>query len=154
MAMEQDLKSRWQVHSTEELKAMIPANREMILTVLAAFLIIYLCVSYCWMLICRKSGQEPGILIWLPLLQIFPILRAAGMSPLWFLGFFVPVLNILTWTVLCFRVAKARGKGPLAGFLFWFGPTTLFAFLYLAFSEGSSRATVSPTRIAMKFGAA
>jgi hypothetical protein len=139
MALEKQVAERWGSHSPEELKAMIPAHKKTILLVLGSLLVIYLAASYCWMLICRKTGHEPGFLIWLPLLQIFPVLRSVGMSPLWFLALIVPVVNIIPFIVLCFRLAKARGKSPFVGFLFAFPVTTFFAFLYLAFSEAGAK---------------
>lgn len=145
MAMERDLQTRLQSHSPEEIKAMIPAHRDFIIVVLASALVLYLFNCYCWMLICKKAGSQPGILVWLPLLQIFPILRAAGMSPLWFLAIIIPGINVIALLVICFRVAKARQKNPLVGFLLALPPTSLFAFLYLAFSSGRE-ADVAPRR--------
>src|SRR6267378_1299188 len=47
---------------------------------LGGILLIHLLFCYCCLLICQKAGQEPGMLIWLPILQVFPLLRAARMS--------------------------------------------------------------------------
>ena len=90
------------------------------------------------MLICRKTGNPPGILVWLPVLQLFPLLRAAGMSGWWFLAFFVPVLNLVPRFFGRFKIAKARGKSVWVGVLLLLPVTNLFAFLYLAFSNGAS----------------
>ena len=77
------------------------------------------------------------------------------MSPLWFLGFFIPLLNVITIIVVTFRIAKARGKSVFVGFLFLLPITSFFAFLYLAFSEGVQKPGPARARIPMvKFGAA
>ncbi len=77
------------------------------------------------------------------------------MSPLWFLALIVPVVNIIPFIVLCFRLAKARGKSPFVGFLFAFPVTTFFAFLYLAFSEGGAKAQPARRGVPiMRLGAA
>ena len=68
---------------------------KLILAVLGVLLLLYLFHCYCCMLICRKTGKPPGVLVWLPVLQLFPLLRAAGMSAWWFLACFVPVLNLV-----------------------------------------------------------
>jgi hypothetical protein len=152
-AMERDFQSRLQANSADQIKAMIPAHRDSIIMISAGVLLIYLLNCYCWMLICKKAGSQPGLLIWLPLLQIFPILRAAGMSPLWFLALFIPGINIIAGLVLCFRVAKARQKSPLVGFLLAFPLTSFFTFLYLAFSSGrepeivARRVSTGPVRL-------
>jgi hypothetical protein len=105
---------------------------------LALYLLLYLFYSYCCMLICRKAGNAPGILVWLPLLKLFPLLRAAGMSGWWFLAFFVPVLNLVPVILWPLKIAKARGKSVWVGVLLLLPITNLFAFLYLAFSNGAS----------------
>ncbi len=107
--------------------------------VLGIALLLHLFYCYCWMLICRKTGNPGGVMVWLPVLQIFPMLRAAGMSGWWFLGYCVPVLNLITHILLCFNIAKARGKSAWVGFFLFLPITNLFAFLYLAFSNGGSK---------------
>lgn len=99
-------------------------------------LLLYLFQSYCCLLICRKTGNQPGILVWLPGLQLLPLLRAAGMSGWWFLAFFVPLLNLVAGVLWCLNIAKARGKSIWVGILLLLPVTNLFAFLYLAFSSG------------------
>src|SRR5439155_6791144 len=47
----------------------------------------YVIFCACSLLLCRKTGKEPGLLIWIPILQIFPLLGAAGMSWRWSLTF-------------------------------------------------------------------
>jgi len=106
--------------------------------VLLLCLLLYLFYSYCCMLICRKTGHPPGIWVWLPLLKLFPMLRAAGMSGWWFLACFVPVLNLVPLILWPLKIAKARGKSVWVGVLLLLPVTNLFAFLYLAFSDGAS----------------
>jgi hypothetical protein len=137
MALERNIQSRVQAHNPEEIKAYVSAHRNTIIAVLGSLGVIYLVLCYCWMLICKKAGSQPGLLIWLPLLQVFPILRAAGMSPLWFLVIIIPILNFIPLIVLSFRLAKARQKSRFVGFLLAFPVTTLFVLFYLAFSSGA-----------------
>ena len=108
----------------------------LIAAVLGVGLLFHLFGSYCWMLICRKTGNPGGILVWVPGLQIFPVLRAAGMSAWWVLAYFVPLLNLIAYILLCFKLANARGKSAWVGLFLLLPITSLFAFLYLAFSNG------------------
>ena len=87
-------------------------------------------------MICTKAGTAPGLMVWLPVFQVFPLLRAAGMSPLWFLAYFVPVLNILAQVMWSIKIAEARGKNVLVGIMLLVPLLNLLAFLYLAFSSG------------------
>jgi len=59
---------------------------------LAVSLLIYLFFCYCLKLIVQKTGTEPGLMVWLPILQLIPMLRAAGMSMVWFLFWISPLL--------------------------------------------------------------
>ena len=102
---------------------------------------VYLLFCYCLKLICQKAGQPPGALIWLPVLQTFPLLRAARMSPWWFLGLLVPVLNVVVWVLWCFKIAQARGKSALTGLALLLPVVNVLAFLYLAFSDGAGKPT-------------
>ncbi len=95
----------------------------------------YLFFSYCTMLICRKAGTDPGVLVWIPVLQLVPMVRAAGMAPVWVLAFFIPLLNLIAHVVWSFKIAKARGKNALVAILLLLPFTNIFAFIYLAFSE-------------------
>jgi hypothetical protein len=126
----------WSGHSTEELariKAMSRREIYMAAGVLAAFHLIF---CFFLKLICQKAGNEPGILIWLPVFQLFPLLRAAAMSPAWFLAYLVPGVNIVAHGIWCAKIAKARGKSPWAGFFLFLPITGPLAFLYLALSNG------------------
>ena len=132
------LEQKWRERSATKLSVMGLAGSTLIVAVLIIALLIYLFHCYCFMLICRKTGKPPDILVWVPVVQLLPLLRAAGMSGWWFLAYFVPVLNIVAQVLWCFNIAKARGKSVWVGVLLLVPFTGLFAFLYLAFSNGAS----------------
>jgi hypothetical protein len=116
------------------LSAMNLLSSKAVFVVLGIALLIYLLHCYCCILICRKTGNPPGVLVWLPVLQLFPLLRAAGMSGWWFLAYCVPLLNIVAQILLCLNIVKARGHGAWVGALLLLPIINLFAFLYLALS--------------------
>jgi hypothetical protein len=109
---------------------------QVIFAVLAAAALLYLFSCYCLKLICEKAGGEAGLLVWLPVLQIFPMLRAAGMSPWWFLGFCLPGINLIAQIVWSVKISEARGKTIWTALCLILPVTNIFAFLYLAFSAG------------------
>ena len=98
----------------------------------------YVIFCSCSLLLCRKIGKEPGLLIWIPILQIFPLLRAAGMSWRWSLTFFVPVLNLVAWMGWCVNIAISRRKSLWWALLLILPGTNVFAFVYLALSNVDS----------------
>jgi hypothetical protein len=133
------LNQKWGERTYWKLSAAnLLASKLVFAVVLGAILLIYLFHCYCCMLICRKTGNPPGVLVWLPVLQLLPLLRAAGMSSWWFLAYCVPVLNIVAQVLWCFNIAKARCKSAWVGLLLLLPVTNLFAFLYLAFSNGNA----------------
>ncbi len=111
------------------------SNPAIIYTLLGALVLAYLFFSYCSMLICQKAHTEPGPLVWLPVLQLFPLLRAAGMSRMWFLAFLLPVFNLMAQIVWFVNIVRARGKSLWVALLLALPVTGPFTFLYLAFSS-------------------
>jgi Family of unknown function (DUF5684) len=99
---------------------------------------LYLFFCYCCQLLCLRAGKKPGVLVWLPLLQMFPLLDAAGMSRWWFLGLFVPGVNLVGTILWCIKIAKVRGKSAGFAILLLLPVLNVLAFLYLAFSSGAA----------------
>lgn len=118
-------------------KANLLSAAQALWPVLGLFAVIYLFFCYCCQMICRKTHTSPGWLIWVPVLQLIPLLRAAGMSRLWLFAFFVPVLNLVAQIIWCVKIVQARGKGPLLVLWLVLPFTGPFAFLYLAFSSAA-----------------
>jgi len=102
----------------------------------AGVVMVYLFLCYCSMLICRKAGHEPGVLIWIPGIQFIPMLRAAGMSGWTFILLLLPVVGAIVYIIWCFKICTARKKSAALGLLLLLPVISLFVFLYLAFSDG------------------
>jgi hypothetical protein len=132
------LEQKWRGKPGASFSAMGSVGPTLIFVVVGVSLLVYLFHCYCLMLICRKTGKPPGVLVWLPVLQLFPMLRAAGMSGWWFLAYLVPGLNLVAQILWSVKIAKARGKSVWIGVLLLLPVTSPFAFLYLAFSNGAS----------------
>lgn len=127
------LASRWQAQLAP---MMPPISKGLIAGVVGAFLAVYLCFSFCCMLIVKKTGNQPGILVWLPILKMLPLIRAAGMPGWWFLLWLVPGINIIPAVMWCFKIVETRGKSVVWAVMLLLPVTNLLAFLYLAFSDG------------------
>jgi hypothetical protein len=130
------LDQQWRSHLPSDLSALDLIRNKLVWAVLGGMVLLYLFHCYCCMLICQKTGNPAGILVWLPVLQLFPLLRAAGMSGWWFLAYFVPLLNLVPVILWPLKIAMARGKSVWVGVLLLLPVTNFFAFLYLAFSDG------------------
>jgi hypothetical protein len=126
----EQLRQSWREGGVEAVMKTLGDPRT-VWSVIGIAVLLHLLFSYCSMLICRKAHTSPGFLVWLPVLQLIPLLRAAGMSGMWF---FVPVINLVVWYV---NIARARDKGPFLVVCLLLPLTTPFAFLYLALSEAT-----------------
>jgi hypothetical protein len=138
-ALEESVKSRFPSAGRLEMP-----NPRILYAVGAVLLLAYLFFCYCAMLICKKAGAEPGGLIWIPVLQLVPLVRAAGMGPVWILAFIIPVLNLVAQVVWSFKIVKSRGKGVAVAILLLLPVTNLLAFMYLAFSDETRRSHIEP----------
>jgi hypothetical protein len=95
----------------------------------------YFFYCYCLKIICEKAGTEPGCLIWIPLLQIFPLLAAADMSPLWVLALFVPILNFIVGIVIWVKILEALDRSMLWILLMFIPVANIFVLPLLAFTD-------------------
>jgi hypothetical protein len=120
-----------------EVKAYMAANPVVICSVLGIVAVVYVFLSICFWLICRKTHIAPGPLVWVPFLQLIPLLRAANIPRVWFFAYFIPFINIIPIIMWAIKIVKSRGKNAWVAFLLILPPTTLFAFLYLAFSRSA-----------------
>jgi hypothetical protein len=130
----------WRQHQSEkvaEVKTFVAANPKIICIVLGGVAGLYIFASICFWLICRKTHIAPGPLVWVPILQLIPLLRAANMPRVWFFAYFVPVLNIVALILWCIKIVRTRGKSPWVAFLLVLPVINFFAFLYLAFSRSA-----------------
>jgi hypothetical protein len=144
--IEQDLVNTWNDQSASARQHLPPLTPTFLLGVAAGFVLLYLLYCYCCMLICRKAGHQPGALVWVPVLQAFPMLKAAGMSYWWFLAYFVPLLNLVAHILWCFKISDVRGKTPLIAVLLLLPVLNILAFFYLALSGGEGAEPVRQER--------
>lgn len=112
-------------------------NMKVIYAACGVALAIYLFFCFCCKQICEKSGTPATPLIWIPVLQMIPLFKAAGMPPVWFLASLVPILNLVAYVVWSIKIAEVRKKGFGLAIALIIPISSPFAFLYLAFGEGA-----------------
>jgi hypothetical protein len=120
-----------------EIKAFLAAHAAGVCEFLCLLLVFHILHSAIFWLICRKTHNAPGPLVWVPILQLIPLLRAANMPRVWFFAFFVPIINIIAIIVFSVKIVKSRGKGFWVSILLLVPPTSGLAMLYLAFSSSA-----------------
>jgi hypothetical protein len=130
----------WRLNRKEkesEIRSFITAHATIVCIFLGALLALHVIVSAIFWMICRKTHNSPGPLVWVPFLQLIPLLRAANMPRAWFFAFFVPVVNIVAVVIFCIKIVKSRGKGVWVSILLMLPPLSGLAMLYLAFSSSA-----------------
>ncbi len=141
----------WRTNGKQKFNELTAGNPTIGYALLGILGVVYIFVSTCFWLICRKTHNSPGPLVWVPVLQLIPLLRAANMPRVWFFAYFIPVLNIIAQIVWCVKIVKSRGKSPWVAFMLLLPVTNFFAFLYLAFSPSAPVRLQSNEVLALQF---
>ena len=119
-----------------------PSGSPIVLLFLCAVaLAIYLFYCYCLKLIVEKCGEQPGAIIWVPILQMIPLFRIARMNPWLILLTCVPVANIIILVMVWMRVLKALGRDPIMVLLILF-----VGVIYIPILAFSASRTAAPAR--------
>ncbi len=107
----------------------------LILFILVICLAFYVFYCFCTKRICEKCGVNPGILIWIPIANLIPLLQVAKM-PVWMiLLFLVPLINLVIGIMLWVKICQARGKSGWLVILMFIPIANIIFIPYLAFSE-------------------
>jgi uncharacterized membrane protein YhaH (DUF805 family) len=107
----------------------------MILVLLIIGLAFYLFYCFCAKRICEKCGVNPGILIWIPIVNFIPLLQVAKMAVWMIILFFIPIANLVVGIMMWAKICTARGKSPWLVIMFFIPIVNLVFLPYLAFSE-------------------
>jgi hypothetical protein len=107
----------------------------LILFFLVIGLALYVFFCFCYKRICEKCGITPGVLIWIPIVQIIPLLQVAKM-PVWMIVLLlIPIVNLVIIIMLWAKICVARGKSGWLVILLFIPIANVFFIPYLAFSE-------------------
>lgn len=96
---------------------------------------LYFFFCYCAKSICENAGIEPGFMIWIPLVQLIPLVHAAGLDPWFTLAYLVPIVNVIFLFYHWARICIALDKSPWL-VVMMIVPIVNLAFIpYLAFTS-------------------
>jgi hypothetical protein len=118
------------IHFAKLSKGVIGA---IVLVSLVVTLVFHILFSWCFKLICLKTGYDPGVLIWIPIAQCIPLLRVAKMPELMLLLMFVPLVNCVFFLIMWARICTARNQNPWLAATLLVPGVNLFLIPYLAF---------------------
>lgn len=101
-------------------------------------ILVYLYIAFCTMAISYKTGNENiGWFAFIPLLNVFLIIKMADLSILTILLLFIPIVNYVFIAFCYMRISAFIGLSPIWGLLMFIPGINLFAIGYAAFSNTS-----------------
>ncbi len=107
----------------------------LILFILLISLAFYVFFCFCAKRICEKCGVNPGILIWIPIANLVPLLQVAKM-PVWMIILFlIPIVGFVVAIMMWVKICQARGKSGWLVVLLFIPIANIIFIPYLAFSE-------------------
>ncbi len=84
--------------------------------------------------------QCGGWMAWIPILNVFQLLRVADKSPVWLLFFFFPFINLLAFLFVWMSIARRLEQSHRLGYLMLVPGVNLFVLWYLAMLPNTSTA--------------
>ena len=106
-----------------------------LLVIFVIALALYLFSSFCYKRICEKCGVTPGVLVWIPIARLVPLLEVAKM-PVWMIILFlIPLANLVVFFMMWAKICAARGRSGWLVVLFIVPIANLVLIPYLAFAD-------------------
>ncbi len=99
------------------------------------WLIIYVYMSLCLMMIAKKTNTPNAWLAWIPIANIYLMCKIAGKPGWWLILMLIPLVNIIIMIIVWMGIAKARNKPDWIGILMIVPLVNLIIPGYLAFSK-------------------
>ena len=88
-------------------------------------LVIYVYFSICLMIIANKTGTPGAILAWIPVLNLYLMVRIAGRPGYWLIPLLIPILGLPFFIVLWMDFSRKRGRPSWLGLLMVVPPINL-----------------------------
>ena len=98
-------------------------------------ILVYLFSAYCLYVIAIKTNTKNEWFAFIPILNLYLILKIAKRPGWWLILFFIPFLNIIIWVIAFMDIAKAVNKPDWLGILMVIPLVNILVLIYLAFSE-------------------
>ncbi len=114
---------------------MLPATAKIITFVIIIFLAYYIYMSICLMKIAKKTNLENAWLAWIPVFDMLLAIQIAKKPIWWIVLFFLPLTNIIIYTLVWMGICKTLRKPQWLGIFMIISPISLIIPGYLAFSK-------------------
>ncbi len=102
-------------------------------------ILVYIFTSLCLSIIAGKLGQgELAFMAWIPILNLYIIVKLADFSGFTLLIFFIPFVNYIYLAYCLMRITAFLDRNPLLGLLMFVHVLNLILLGYLAFTDKKS----------------
>lgn len=102
--------------------------------------------AYCLYIIAKKTNTNNAWLAWIPIFNIFLMLKIARKPWWWIFGLLIPILNIVLSVIVWMQIAEERRRPRWWGLLMLISIVNFVIMYLLAFEEAPNAvAQVSPT---------
>ena len=89
------------------------------------WLVVYVYMAVCLMMIANKTGTANSWMAWIPILNIYLMCKVAGKPGWWLILFLIPIVNIVITIIVWMKISEARKKPG------WLGILMIFPFINL-----------------------
>jgi len=109
------------------------------------FLAVYVFFAICLQRISRNLAVSRSWFAWIPILNVYLTCRIVGKGILWTVLCMLPVVHVIMYIIICFKLARVCGKGRLYGFLQLI-PFVNFVALWILVGASGADMTPPPRR--------
>jgi hypothetical protein len=119
-----------------------------ILAPILTFLVIHVFYAFPLARMAKRTGEDDvAWMAWVPVANVFLMLRIAEKPNIWFLLLFIPFINIIIAILIHLGISRRFGVPTWAGILSLFlGPLMPFYYLYLAYGTEPPPARILEAR--------
>ncbi len=123
-----------------------PANPAVMFMFVVLAIAAYIYSAYTLMLSARKLGVGKDWMAWVPIVNIYLMIKMAGKPWWWLLLLFIPFVNFIVLIMLWMNLVKRFGQSEWLGILAIFSPVGLIFLGFMAWKWQPSTisASVSP----------
>lgn len=110
---------------------------------IAIVLVTYVFMAYVVMTIANKLGTENSWMAWVPILNVYLIVRMAGRPGWWLLLFLVPFVGFFIAIYVWMLIAERRGRPQYWGVLMIVPVVNVILMAMLAFTEADNHPVIA-----------
>lgn len=123
------------------------SNPAAAIVMFVVYVAIYIYIAYALYTMAKKTNTANAWMAWIPILDVYLMVKIAGKPGWWFILLLVPLLNVVIAIMLWYYIAERMGKPGWVGVLMIIPLVNLVIPGYLAFSKSPAPAAMPPAAV-------